>query len=138
MENSYNKELIAAVEYLKGKRIITKDADIVRDTGVHKTQLSTYLSGQKDASKGFLKKFQDFYKVDIFANKVEKEYVSKEDFDLLVTRCLRLESRVNVYGVTILELVAGVSGKLGAVVSSELQKATDMEFERLSGEGKPK
>lgn len=76
----FNKELVATVEVLKAKRIIKKDVDIVISTGFSNTVVSNYLSGKIKASRNFIDKFEDVYKVKIFDNKiVNKEGLEDEN-----------------------------------------------------------
>lgn len=69
----YNKELIEQVEFLKSKRIIKKDAEIVEKTGFSKGVISNYLSGRIEASKNFIEAFNEVFKNDLPENKVSRE-----------------------------------------------------------------
>jgi transcriptional regulator with XRE-family HTH domain len=64
-----NEDLIAAVEKLKGQRVIKKDADIAEKTGFSKSVVSNYLAGRVTASKNFMIKFYEVFDDEI-KNKV--------------------------------------------------------------------
>jgi hypothetical protein len=70
-ETSYNQELIEAVEILKSKRIIKKDAEIAEKTNFPRSSVSSYLNGKIKASRNFINKFLEVYGSH-FANNVLK------------------------------------------------------------------
>lgn len=65
------------IKALKTNEKIRFDADIVRDTGVNKGVLSTYISGKEEPSKNFIKKFEEVYKLSF-----KKDYVPPTDVKL--------------------------------------------------------
>lgn len=62
-EPIHNKELVAAVEDLRNRKIIKQDADIVEKMGYSKSTVSGYIGGNVKASKKFLKKFENSFGV---------------------------------------------------------------------------
>lgn len=66
MSNSaINIELIEAVKTLKKKKIIRFDSDLVRLTGYSKSVVSAYLTGSKQASREFERKFEEVFKISL-------------------------------------------------------------------------
>ncbi len=80
MENTLNPELRTAVAHLKAEKRIRFDADIVRATGYSKSVVSAYINGNLEASREFVQKFEEAFKLDLKSFKnVPHETPDNED-----------------------------------------------------------
>jgi hypothetical protein len=124
-ETKHNTELRAAVKHLYQKKAITKDSDIATKTKYKSNTVSQYLSGSRKASKPFILKFEQVFKLSL------ADFTDKIDENKEAAILLKLEALANVNKSFLIDMVAKVTKVPKASVKAEYEASYKAEIKRL-------
>ena len=109
-----NELLNKAVQYLYGKGIITKDKDIADRMGYNKATVSSYLSGNAQASSEFEKNFAKAFTIklkDFAAGGMQETIKTPDAIQLITESLLQMQAETQTNRQLLVEILASVSDR---------------------------
>jgi len=128
------------VSFLKTNNVIKRDSELATALNYSRGVISEYLNNKKEVSELFIRKFEEYYKLDLAKLILKKEtinnivqepaaeYVSiNKQLDKAVgdiyQRLIQQESITAVLKETIINVLHHTTGKQAALISAELEQA---------------
>lgn len=127
--------LTAAVQYLYGQGLITKDKDIADKTGYNKATVSSYISGRTRPSSEFIDKFQSAFRINLddFAPGGEKEIIQQPDAVMQILDNVRMQRAEHITNRQLLiEVLAATTSRSVSEVQLMAERLLSHNMEKLA------